>query len=116
MNNWSLDARFLLAAAVAALFGVASGVAATTLTGSPWTGGIFAAALTTPITVMLMRRVTRPVNRILEALNDSMASFKDGDFSTSLGTARNDELGQLVKSFNDVGDVLRRERQDLFHR
>ncbi len=116
MNNWSLDARFLLAAAVAALFGVASGVAATTLTGSPWTGGIFAAALTIPVTVMLMRRVTRPVNRILEALNDSMASFKDGDFSTSLGTARNDELGQLVKSFNDVGDVLRRERQDLFQR
>src|SRR5690606_9076300 len=63
-----------------------------------------------------MRRAMRPVNRILEALNDNVASFKDGDFSVSLGTDRDDELGKLVRNFNEVGDALRVERQNLFQR
>lgn len=116
MRNWSLDARFLLAAASSALCGLVTGIVTSQLTGLPWTGLALGAAITLPLTVLLTRRVTRPINRILLALDDSIASFRDGDFSISLGTNRNDELGHLVRSFNEVGDVLRRERQNLFQR
>ena len=39
-----------------------------------------------------------------------MASFQDGDFSISLNSQREDELGALVRLYNAAGDVLRRER------
>lgn len=112
----SLEARFLLIAAGCALTGLFSGVIATAITESIGIGIVFAAAVTIPLTVLFTRHAMGSVNRILQALNDNVASFKDGDFSVSLGTDRDDELGQLVQSFNEVGDALRRERQNLFQR
>ncbi|HEX7046236.1 MAG TPA: ATP-binding protein [Gammaproteobacteria bacterium] len=112
----SLEARFLLIAAGCALTGLFSGVLATAITESIGIGIVFAATVTIPLTVLFTRRAMGSVNRILQALNDNVASFKDGDFSVSLGTDRDDELGQLVQSFNEVGDALRRERQNLFQR
>ena len=116
MIRFSLEARFLLAGVACALVALLSGVLATWKTESLWLGLLFGAVIALPVTLIITRRFTRPVNRILHALSDNVASFKDGDFSVSLGTNRGDELGVLVKSFNEVGDVLRKERQNLFQR
>lgn len=112
----SLEARFVLVSAVCALIGLAAGALITAITGSVTLGLLLGMAVTIPVTLVLTRRFTRPVNRIVQALGDGVASFKDGDFSVSLGTNRNDELGKLVRAYNEVGDILRTERQNLFQR
>lgn len=49
-------------------------------------------------------------------MRDGVSGLKDGDFSTSVANTRRDEVGQLVEVYNELGDVLRRERQSLFQR
>jgi nitrogen fixation/metabolism regulation signal transduction histidine kinase len=56
------------------------------------------------------------VTRTLDALADGVRSFKDQDFSLRLSVARDDELGQLVGLYNEIGDRLRAERHDLYQR
>ncbi len=50
------------------------------------------------------------------ALNDGIASLKDRDFSVSVTRATHDEMGDLVTTYNDLGDRLRVERQSLYQR
>lgn len=116
MIRTSLEAKFQFVTVLAALCGLVAGVAGAWLTGSPWSGLAIGAIAAVLPALVFARRVTRPINRILQALSDNVASFRDGDFSVSLGTDREDELGALVKSFNEIGDVLRSERQNLFQR
>lgn len=53
---------------------------------------------------------------LFRALSGSVASFRDGDFSFSLARQSNDELDDLVEAHNELGNVLRQERQSLFQR
>ena len=73
-------------------------------------------AVCVPLTVYAVRRFMAPITRLLTALGDGVASFKDGDFSVSLNPKRDDELGALVQLYNSAGEVLRRERQSLYQR
>jgi nitrogen fixation/metabolism regulation signal transduction histidine kinase len=45
-----------------------------------------------------------------------VVAFRDGDFSFSIGTRRSDEVGELVAAHNELGRVLREQRQHLFQR
>src|SRR5262245_5473079 len=53
---------------------------------------------------------------LFRALSGSVASFRDGDFSFSIARRSNDELDDLVEAHNELGSVLREERQSLFQR
>jgi len=86
------------------------------LTGDWTTTSVLALAVAVPLATWVARRWAGPVGRLLRALNDGFTSLRDGDFSVSLASNRRDELGDLVGNYNAVGDVLRRERQDLFQR
>ena len=77
---------------------------------------VFTLGTAVPLAIWSARRWAGPVGRLLQALGDGFTSLRDGDFSISLATGRRDELGALVGHYNAVGDVLRRERQDLFQR
>lgn len=116
MIRISLEGKLLAVALACTFFGLVSGIAMAVWTGSAWTGLALAAVVSVPLTIALVRRASRPFNKIVQALSDNIASFSDGDFSVSLGTSRNDELGDLVSAFNHVGDVLRAERQNLYQR
>lgn len=116
MKRWSLEARFQFIAAGCTLLGVLLGVSLSYLTDMPWLSLVASALFGVTLTLVLVRRFTKPINRTLQALTDGVASFKDGDFSISLGTDREDELGELVAAYNLVGEVLRDERQNLFQR
>lgn len=116
MSRLSLEARFLLAAGGGALPGTVTGAFVGMAADSAWLGALAGIVIALPVMLVLVRRTTRSVTRVLLALDDNIASFKDGDFSVSLGTDRRDELGHLVRSFNEIGDVLRAERQNLFQR
>src|SRR5689334_20047438 len=53
---------------------------------------------------------------LFRALSGSVASFRDGDFSFSVTRRSHDELDDLVEAHNELGRVLRDERQSLFQR
>jgi nitrogen fixation/metabolism regulation signal transduction histidine kinase len=81
-----------------------------------WLGSLFALLLTLPLAIVVARLVTAPMMRALHALVGSVVSLRDGDFSVSLAESRRDEFGDLVRAHNELGRVLRDERQNLFQR
>jgi two-component system, NtrC family, nitrogen regulation sensor histidine kinase NtrY len=69
-----------------------------------------------PVAVLTARRLMRPVSELVRTLTGAVASFRDGDFSFSIHVGRRDEIGELVTAHNELGRVLREERQHLFQR
>jgi len=112
----SLEAQVTLLAVVLVLLAVAVTLLVHRLVGEWYYAATFTLAVMVPAAIWATSRWAGPVNRVLQALNDAASSFRDGDFSMSIGTSRRDELGELVSHYNYMGDVLRRERQSLFQR
>ncbi len=79
-------------------------------------GAALALALTLPLLWAATRHAVGTQVSVFRALSASVASFRDGDFSFSLARKRFDELDELIQAHNDLGDVLRGERQALFQR
>lgn len=75
--------------------------------------GLLAAS---PLVMWIATRVTRPWSRVLRAVSDGIVSMRDHDFSVSIRTIANDEVGDVVTAYNALGDLLRRERLDLYQR
>jgi signal transduction histidine kinase len=79
---------------------------------------VFAACLAcvVPMAVITMRAEVRPIMSLFRALEGTVASYRDGDFSFSLHWPQNDELADLIASHNDLGNVLRDQRLALVQR
>jgi nitrogen fixation/metabolism regulation signal transduction histidine kinase len=69
-----------------------------------------------PMAVITIRSEIRPMLSLFRALEGTVASYRDGDFSFSLHWPQNDELADLVAAHNDLGHVLRDQRLDLVQR
>jgi nitrogen fixation/metabolism regulation signal transduction histidine kinase len=69
-----------------------------------------------PPALLLGRQLARPVADLIRVLSGAVASFRDRDFSFSIHSDRRDELRDLVDAHNELGRVLREERQHLFQR
>lgn len=80
----------------------------------------YALALTAAVVVvpalLAARRAVRPVHRVLRAMQTSVACYSDGDFSISLVVDRRDELGELLRTNNELGSALRTQRAHLVQR
>jgi two-component system, NtrC family, nitrogen regulation sensor histidine kinase NtrY len=74
------------------------------------------AALALVAALLAARRAVRPVHRVLRAMQTSVACYGDGDFSVSLVVDRNDELGDLLRTNNELGSALRKQRAHLVQR
>jgi len=112
----SLEGKFLLLACALSVTAALVTVSLAWLFGSLLDGLLMSLAVCMPFAVYAVRRFMRPINRLVTALGDGVASFQDGDFSISLNAGRNDELGALVRLYNAAGEVLRRERHSLYQR
>ncbi|HEY4341120.1 MAG TPA: ATP-binding protein [Steroidobacteraceae bacterium] len=66
--------------------------------------------------LLAARRAVRPVRRVLRAMQTSVACYSDGDFSISLVVDRRDELGDLLRTNNELGSALRKQRAHLVQR
>jgi nitrogen fixation/metabolism regulation signal transduction histidine kinase len=79
---------------------------------------VFAACLlcVVPIAIITIRSQIRPILSLFRALEGTVASYRDGDFSFSLHWPLNDELSDLIGAHNDLGNVLREQRLDLVQR
>ena len=111
----SLEGRLLPAIGGVALVAAVCGVLASQWL-SPWAAvlcGLFAGALAGGFAV---RSAVRRWRETAVALRDGIASLRDRDFSVSITRTSDDELGELVDAYNSLGEVLRRERVDLYQR
>lgn len=91
-------------------------VAATFLPLPPWVTFLLIVALGLLLGAWLLSRLLRPLRVTLESLSDGIRSFHDGDFSVRLPSQRQDELGELARLYNRVGEVLLEERQEVRER
>ena len=69
-----------------------------------------------PIAMITIRSQIQPILSLFRALEGTVASYRDGDFSFSLHWQQNDELADLIEAHNDLGNVLREQRLGLVQR
>jgi two-component system, NtrC family, nitrogen regulation sensor histidine kinase NtrY len=69
-----------------------------------------------PIALGAMRACIRPMLSMFRALEGTVDSYRDGDFSFGLHWPYKDEMRELVASHNALGDVLREQRLSLVQR
>jgi nitrogen fixation/metabolism regulation signal transduction histidine kinase len=82
----------------------------------PRIGVLLTLLLLVPLSMWLSHRMVRPLGRLLRALEGGVASYRDGDFSFSIATRRDDQIGDLVRMHNMLGQTLRTQRQHLAER
>lgn len=114
--SWSLEARIAAVSLLAVLIGTSIPFALLQFgldTRLAWAGGLLLAVISV---LLLLRPVTGPLNRALNALESGLLNFRDGDFSISLAIKRSDQLGNLARLYNEVGEILRRERAHIYQR
>jgi two-component system nitrogen regulation sensor histidine kinase NtrY len=78
--------------------------------------GAICMACVVPIAIITIRAQIQPILSLFRALEGTVASYKDGDFSFSLHWPQNDELADLVGAHNALGKVLREQRLALVQR
>jgi two-component system, NtrC family, nitrogen regulation sensor histidine kinase NtrY len=93
----------------ARLFFHASPRAAAFFGGSLLLLGLIIAAIT-------MRAPLRRIRRNLSALVDGVRGFADDDFSLRLHVTGHDEIADLVSIYNEIGDILRDQRNESVQR
>jgi nitrogen fixation/metabolism regulation signal transduction histidine kinase len=115
MRRWSLAGR--AAAALAVSCALAAGVTALAVR---WLPPLLAAlsglAAVTPLALWLAQRITRPWVQVVRAVRDGIVSLHDRDFSVSVAATADVEMAALSSAYNSLGEVLRRERLDLYQR
>jgi nitrogen fixation/metabolism regulation signal transduction histidine kinase len=113
--RWSLAER-----AAAALAITAVAVAALTALAAHWVApplaALLALAAVAPFLFLAAERLTGLWVRTVRAVGDGIMSLRDRDFSVSIGSTRDGELSALTEAYNSLGDLLRRERLDLYQR
>ncbi len=65
---------------------------------------------------ILARLVLDPLRQLLRALAGMVASYREGDFGSSLVVERTDELGDLMGAHNALATALREQRAHLVQR
>ena len=115
-SRFSLEGKLTLIVASLVFVIVVIGAGIQHFTGSVLLSAILATAIGIPLGILTVRSFMAPVNRLLEALISGVSSLRDNDFSISIAETRRDELGDLVLMYNELGSILRDERQDLFQR
>jgi len=116
MMRSSLAGRTLVGLGVTALLVAAATAAAGYFFRAPVVAALAGLLAASPLMVWLARRVTQPWSRVVRAVSDGIVSMRDHDFSVSIRKISNDEIGDLVIAYNALGDLLRRERLDLYQR
>ena len=74
------------------------------------------ALLTALLTWLIARAPLRRVKRNLRALEDGVRGFVDGDFSLRLRVTGHDEISALIALYNEIGTVLRTQRNESLQR
>ena len=112
----SFWARVALALTASAAIASAAGAIATHRLGSVPLGLLVGLLVTLVPIAWLAARVTKSWALVLDAVSSGIGSLRDRDFSVSITPRGSSELVKLVSAYNSLGDLLRRERLDIYQR
>lgn len=113
--RWSLAGRTAAALALTAALAATVAVLATRWL-PPLTAALTGLLACTPVCLWLARRIARPWVRVVHAVGDGITSLRDRDYSVSVGATSDPDLSALTHAYNALGELLRRERLDLYQR
>ena len=117
MMRSSLVGRVVVVAvSIAALTACVALFLAGRLVRSPVLAVVLATLIAMPIAWWAARLATQSWSQVVRAVRDGVLSLRDHDFSISISPVPSDELRELVTAYNSLGDLLRRERLDLYQR
>jgi two-component system nitrogen regulation sensor histidine kinase NtrY len=71
---------------------------------------------TIPFVLWSAARMARYVTHALDGLEDGLRAFRDADFSMRLAAPERDEVTSVKRLYNDVADVLRAQRIDVYQK
>jgi nitrogen fixation/metabolism regulation signal transduction histidine kinase len=74
------------------------------------------ALLTLLLLFIAIKWFLAPIGDVVSALETGVSAMKDNDFSITIHNEQYDELDTLVQFYNDLSDVLRKERSALMQR
>jgi len=72
--------------------------------------------VTVPVVVWSARATASHITRALQSLEDGLLAFRDGDFSMRLTAPGDDEVSAIKRLYNDIADVLRAQRTDVYQK
>lgn len=79
-------------------------------------GWALAMLVTIPFVLWSARWMYRYVTQALEGLEDGLRAFHDADFSMRLAAPDRDEVTRVKRLYNDVADLLRAQRTDVYQK
>jgi two-component system nitrogen regulation sensor histidine kinase NtrY len=115
-GRWSVAGLAALAAGSGVAAGAGIVVAARAYGASPWLAAGLAGTIGLPLVLLFTARLFAPLGNVLRALEDGVAGLREGDFSLRLGIERNDEIGDLVRVYNALGELMGSERREIRQR
>src|SRR5437016_1675079 len=77
---------------------------------------ITALAIAVPIAVWSTRSRSEHYLRMLTAIADGVRGLRDQDFSLRLVVNGDDEMSEVARLYNDVADVLRSQRNEIYQK
>jgi hypothetical protein len=77
---------------------------------------LVSALVIVPLAVAVIRRALAPLNSLFRALAGSVNTYRDGEYNSGIHWQGSDDLGDLVRSHAELGEVLRDQRQGLVQR
>lgn len=116
MRLFSLEGKLALALTLSAVASVAITFVLQAWLGEIWLVPLLALLVLLPTCAFAANQLSQPMVALMRALTGSVVSFRDGDFNFSIKEVQRDELGDLAHAHNELGRVLREERQSLFQR
>lgn len=75
-----------------------------------------AAALVIPVVLWSASEINGYVRHAITGLDDGLRAFRDGDFSMRLAAPPRDEVTAVKRLYNDVADLLRAQRTDVYQK
>lgn len=112
----SIAGRMGLALGAQALIAAGLTAAALRWLASPALALALALLVCIPVLTWLAARAARPWRKTVAAVGGAIAGLRERDFSSSIAAPRIEELRALVEAYNGLGEMLRRERFDLYQR
>src|SRR5438105_5102218 len=101
---------------IAALLTLASVRIFDRLGGGQITAIVTALAVAVPIAIWSARSRSEKYLRMLTAIADGVRGLRDQDFSLRLVAKSDDEMSELAQLYNDVADVLRSQRNEIYQK
>src|SRR5436190_1673466 len=69
-----------------------------------------------PIALWTTHRIVRRVSALMQGLDDGLRGFRDADFSMRLAAVEGDETLEIKSLYNEVADLLRAQRADVYQK